>query len=279
MMRKPKDIPEQKIAGGPGAIGKYATACRQEFKACLRGIFLEVSQRALAGENDITQQVSEKALACYDRFFQVMKGGTNIHREDLRRALLAEERRQRDFYRSLRWLAERFVTRGVRFQIAEAGHFEDQTLWGEKINAGCRIETDNGVSLFACPLLSLNTSEYMVPRAGPIAAQLIFLNQECMIFMKHGEDPGKTFAAAAGEFFGGFKDVAGEIAGIHLARLYDHHLEISIIEELSTTQLEELRTRYQVPAVYKGDPHDFTALITIGPEEDLPRLLREIGDW
>jgi len=233
----------------------------------------------LAGESDIDQQVIEKGLACYDRFFQLMKGGTNIGSEDVKRTVLAEERRQRNFYRSLRWLAERFTTRGVRFTIIEAGHFEDQTLWEPRLVAGCRIETDNGVSLFACPLHSLSTSEYMVPRAGPIAAQLLFLNADCMIFMRHGDDPGGTFAAAAGEFFGGFKVVTDEVTDIHLARLYEYYLEISVIQEMSISQLDELRKRYQVLAVHKGDPHDFTAHIFIGPEDDLPRLLREIRDW
>jgi len=148
MIRKPRDIPEQKIAGEPGATGEYVTACRREFKACLKEIFLEVSARALPGESGIAPQVTEKALACYDRFFQVMKGGTNIRQKDVREALLAEERRQRDFYRSLRRLADRFAKRKVRFEIAEAGHFEGQTLWEMRMTAGCRIQTDNDVYLF-----------------------------------------------------------------------------------------------------------------------------------
>jgi hypothetical protein len=279
MMRKPRDIPEQKIAGEPGATGEYIAACRREFKACLKEIFLEISQLALAGESDIAQHVKGKAMACYDRFFQLMKGGTNIRQEDIKRTFGAEKRRQREFYDSLERLAEQFAKHGVRFQIEEAGYFEGQTLWELVMSAGCRIETDNSVSLFACPLMSLSTNEYMVPGSGPAAAQLVFLDPGCMIFMRPGEDPGEAFASAAGEVFGGFRDLAGEINGIHLARLYTHHLEISVVHALSISQLEELRTKYQVLAIYKGDPHDFTATILIDPKNDLFGLAREIENW
>jgi len=279
MIRKPRNIPEQKIPGGPGATAEYVTDCRREFQTCLREVFLEIAERSLAERRDIPPQVMDRAVACYDRFSQVIKGGTNLRRIDVEEALLEGEKRQRHLHHSLGQLADRFSSHGVRFQIAGAGHFDNKILWENGVEAGCGIQTDHDVDLFAYPLMSLTTREYMVPRAGPIAAELVFLDADMMLFSRHGEDPGEAFASAAREIFGDSRDISDEIEGVHLARLYDHHLEIITMRQWSGSELDSLRTAYGVLAVVRGDPHDFTAMISVGPEVDLPVLLREKGEW
>jgi len=61
--------------------------------------------------------------------------------------------------------------------------------------------------------------------------------------------------------------------------LYKHHLEIAALKEWTLPELEDLRKIYQVLAVVGGDPHDFTDVIQIDPELDLPALLRSQEDW
>ena len=273
-MRKPRDIPEQRIAGEPEATGEYLADCRRELRAAMREVFADIAHRVLAGQEEPAPEVIDRALAYYDRYFQVTKGNTNLRREDVLEAIQLGQRRQRALHAGLIGLADRFARQGVQFRIAEAGHFEKKILWEGGIEAGYRIVTDHETELFAYPLISMKTSEYMVPRAGPVAAGLVYLDADGMIFLRHGEDPGEAFARAAGEIFGKGVDVGGEIEGVHLARLYEHRLEIVALKDWALAELEDLRKIYRVPAVVGGDPHDFTAVILIDPDLDLPVLLR-----
>jgi hypothetical protein len=278
-MRKPREFPEQKIAGEPGATAEYLAACRQEFRTGLRELFGDIADRVLAEKRALSPEITDRALAHYERYFQVTKGNTNLRREDVLEALRIGEKRQRALRAGLKRLADRFSKRGVRFQIAEGGHFENKILWEDGIEAGYRIVTDHEAELFAYPLMPMKTGEYMVPRAGPIAARLVYIDADQMLFLRHGEDPGEAFAAAAGEILGRSRDVSDAIDGVHLARLYDHYLEIVTIRQRSLAELDGLRSAFGALAVVGGDPHNFTAVILVGPELDLPILLRAEEAW
>ena len=278
-MRKPREIPEQRIAGEPGATTEYLAACRQDFRTGLREVFADIAGRVLAGEKDLSPEVTDRALHYYQRYFQVIKGNTNIRREDALEALQIGQKRQRAFHVGLERMIARFSKREVRLRITEAGHFEKKILWQNGVEAGCRIVTDREAELFAYPLMNMNTAEYMVPRSGPVAAQLIYLDTDLMLFVRHGEDPSEAFARAAGEIFGQAEDVGEEIEGVHLARLYEHHLEIVALKKWTLPELEELRKIYEVLAVLGGDPHDFTAVILVDAEFELPVLLRGEETW
>jgi hypothetical protein len=208
-----------------------------------------------------------------------MKGNTNIRSEDVIGAVRAQAEKQQNLHRTLQRLAEQFARRGVRFRAAEAGDFQDEILWGMGVVPGCRVVVDDGLSLFAYPLMSAVTQDYMVPRAGPTAADIIYLDSNVMLFMPHGQDPGEGFPSAAKEVFGLPENIAERFPGAVAARLGRHYLELVTAGEISPRQLEELRRRHDVAAVIKGDPFSFQALIHTYEEQRPSLLWDELSGW
>ena len=118
----------------------------------------------------------------------------------------------------------------------------------------------------------------MVPRAGPVAADILFLNAALMLFIGHDEDPEDRFWEAAEIVFGTPMDITDQVPNVHTARLSSGFLELSLVEDLSDAELARLRARYGAAAVLKGDPHAFRAAIYTGREHMPPALLRELRD-
>jgi hypothetical protein len=278
-MRKPREIPEQHIAGEPGATAEYLAGCREELRTRLKEVFADIAGRVLAGEQELAPEVADRALGYYQRYFQVTKGNTNLRPEDVLEALRIGYQRQLAVHAAVERLSARFSEHGAGWRIAGTGRFDEKILWGGGIEAGFLIETDQGAELFAYPPINMRTAEYMVPRSGPVAAQLIYLDADVMLFARHGDDPGEAFARAAGTIFGRPEDVCGEIEGAHQALLYRHHLEIVALKKWSPAELEDLRRIYRVLCVLGGDPHEFTAVILVEGELDLPVLLRGGEQW
>jgi hypothetical protein len=119
----------------------------------------------------------------------------------------------------------------------------------------------------------------MAPRAGPIAAEIIYLDGSVMLFMPPGQDPGADFIAAAEEIFGLPEDIRGKFPGAYDARQHRHFLELVYAGVISRRQLEQLRERHGVMAVVKGDPFEFHALVHTAEEKQPSRLLSELGSW
>lgn len=64
--------------------------------------------------------------------------------------------------------------------------------------------------------------------------------------------------------FGKLENITDQIENVHFSRLHNNFLAISIINDVSYAQLDKLKEKYDVIAVFKGDPHNFTAVIYIG---------------
>ena len=280
MRKEWPDQPEQKVVDleGRDVTGEYVSACRRAFRRCLQEVFLNVARGVLQDEESIAEREMDRALACHEEYFQALKGGTNVAEDDVRAALIQEERRQHAFYRSLRVLCRRFEEQGVQLDIAEPGYYDSEILWNTGPSAGCRIVIQEDASLYASPLAPSYTDEYMVLRAGPVAADVLFLNTALMLFIRHDEDPEDRFWEAAETVFGTPTDITDQVPNVHTARLLSGFLELSVMEDIADAELERLQVKYGVAAVLRGDPHALRAVIYTGREHMPPVLLRELSD-
>jgi hypothetical protein len=263
----PFQPPEQKVldVDGTDLTGEYILAHTADFYACLKEIFLRNAQSILTGEETLAHKAElENALRCYDDFFESVKGTTNFRREDLERDFWAEIERQKRFYVSLDMLSDKFSKHDIAFDILDAGYYFPETLWDTGLTAGCQIRIDHQI-LYAYPLVPATTDAYMIPRAAPVAAELIALNEDYMVFLpSETQKVDEKLLNSARLIFGTSENVTDQMENVHFARLYNNFLAISIINDVSYAELDNLKEKYNVIAILKGDPHNFKAVIYIG---------------
>ena len=278
-VNKSYGFPEQKISGDSRATGYYASAYKADFRRCMKKVILEISKRVYLGEDCIPEEVNDAALKCHAEYFKAMKGGINITKEDILCALIDEKTRQKEFYRALRDLSESFQTYGIHFEICEQGYFTAETFWDTGLVAGCRVKVGEKAYLYAYPMVPAHTYDFMVPRSGPVAADILCINEAYMVFIQHDEDPGAHFWNVVNKLLGEPENIAYRIPNVHSALLYKNFLKLTVIEALSQPELEELRVEHGVCAIVYGDPHEFKGVIHTGKEQELPVLVRELDNW
>lgn len=276
--KKPPEYMEQKVTGDREATARYVQETREEFKKCLKAVLLDISNRCLLKEENIVEKVMEDALNCYNTYFQSMKGQLNLTEEDIREIIIKEEERHRKFYDKLREFSKKFTSEGVRFEILSPGDIYSDPYWDTKLEVGCNIRTDNGAYLSAFPLFPATTFDYMALRQEPVAAHIIYIDEDCMLFINHDQDPGERFGRVCKKLFWNPVDVKDEIEGAWAATLSNNFLHLDSEREFSDTELEELKNKYDVTAVIKTDFGQFTAYIYTGKERKYPQLLLGILD-
>jgi|GEM_PF-3351338 hypothetical protein len=274
---KPGHVPEQKVIDpltGKDMTGKYVLDKREGFETCLREVFLEIARRAFNREENIARAMIEKALKCHREYFQAMKGATNLHPENIKDAVKDEEKRQKRFYDALDRLAEEFKNLGARFEVMPPDKVYKDSGWNTGLVHGCNIKT-NGTYLCAFPLVPAVTFCYLAPVQEPVAAQVIFADNDCVILAPHSQDFGDAFTKAAERIFGIPEDKRDDFPKAQRAFIGNSFLSLVLEESLSSIELEELRKKYRVVAIEKGGT-EFTGYIYTGKEDELPALLKKV---
>jgi hypothetical protein len=269
--------PEQRIVDaltGRDLTGEYASEKRREFEAGLRAVFLGIARRAFSREPDIAQTVMKKALACHRRYFQVMKGSTNIRAEDIEDAVAEEVTRQSRFYGALARLAEEFKKADVPFAIISPDTCYRHSYWDTGLVSGCNIRA-GGAYLCAFPLVPARTVCYMALVQEPVAAQVIFVSEDCVILMPHSEEFAEDFLKVGKRLFAWRQEVKRDFPEATTAYLGNNFLCVDTGEAFSSQRLKDLKAKYAVSAIVKGGSN-FTGCIFTGKEEELPVLLREL---
>ncbi len=278
MEKEPPEYMEQKVTGNREATARYVQETEEEFKKCLGVVLLDISNRCLLQEEDIAEKVMEDAMNCYSSYFQSMKGGINLTQDDIKDLVTFEVKRHRSFYKTLREISKEFTDEGVKFEILSPGDIYCDPYWDTKLEVGCNIRTDNGAYLSAFPLFPATTSDYMALRQEPVAAHILYINKDCMLFINHNQDPGEKFTEVYRKVFRDPVDVKYEIEGAWAASISNNFLHLDSEREFSDAKLEELKNKYNVTAVVKANSGQFTAYIYTGKGRKYLQLLLGILD-
>lgn len=268
--------PEQKIIDpltGRNITGEYAAEKRRELEARLREVFLEIAIKAFNREPAIPRPVMGKALKYHKKYFQAMKGATNLHTTDIKEAVAREVERQDRFYSALAGLAAEFKKAGAQFEILPPDKGYQDSYWDTGLVTGCNIKTGNAY-LCAFPLVPARTTCYMALVQEPVAAQVVFVSEDCMVLAPLGQDFGEDFLKASERLFGKRKDVKGDFPEAIVAYLGNNFLCVDTGEDFTSQRLKELKAKYGVIAIIKGGAN-FIGYIFTGKEDKLSVFFKE----
>lgn len=266
---KMEDIPserlfheEQQIEGGRDATAEYFRETGKIFQQCLQECLLGISVKCFRKVVCPEPGDYEKAGACYDSFFNSLKGGTNLSREDVERYIAESASRYSRFFSyldSLKLLADRA---GIIFEIKPPGSIFKDPYWDFGPEPGCNILVDKKSFLFAIPPCEASTYNYMTLQQEPVAASLIHLNRDCMLFLNSDQDPGEKFFRSFRDIFTEGKNITNDIEGACQATLFPgRFLLIDPEKEPGQPEIGSLMEEYGVPAVVTGNAGTFRAAI------------------
>jgi hypothetical protein len=263
--------------GGRDETADYVMACREEFRGCLRQVFLSVAQKAFRQEASITRKVMPDATRCYSAYFRSMKGQINLTKEDLRSLITKEEKRQKKLYQALQGLSDRFKREGLGFEVLAPGDIYCESAWDTGFIVGTNIMTEAGAYLFSSPLVPAYTADYMALRQEPVAANILAISRDFILFLPINQAPGDKFGEVCLKVFGTPKDITEEINGAWQATLMSGFLLVDSEKAFSAAEIEGLRKKYGVLAVVTANSSQFTASIHTEEDREFSRLFQEIG--
>ncbi len=259
---------EQRVFGDRNATSEYVEAVRVEFEGCMRNIFLEIAKKAFNKEKNIAESVMDGAIDCWRRYFQSMNGGINLTEEDIKRAIRKEEERQKRFYDALIKLTKEFKGKGFQAEVIPPDKCYKDSYWDTALTAECNIKVNNAY-LCAFPLIPAKTSDFLASQQP--AANVILIDEDCVVLQPQDQTLGDEFWKANEEIFTE-KDMKGDFPEAISAKLKNSFLLLISLETFSEAELEEMRKKYNVVSIVKGDLSNFSAFIYTGKLEEFYTL-------
>ncbi len=276
-----RDIPTQRISEGPfgdrDATTEYVTTARKEFKEYLKRLFLEIAKQAYTRKSTNITHITNAALECRERYFQAMKGATNITKEAIEGLIRIEFERQMRFYEKLEKIREHFqqlTGSWVRFGMNPPDTFDTDYDWETGLTVGCNISVGS-TGLFAFPLVEARTAKYGKEWSG-----VLFVDRDCVItlaLLPAAVEPFQ-FPTVWTEEFGqlgaaSVRYVRDDFPQARNAVVYGNFLLLDSEETFSHKELAALREKYGVLAIVKADSTSRHAFIYTG-HEDVPLHIR-----
>jgi len=278
MKKKPDDSFEQKMSSDI-STRDFISECKKEFHVCIQKIFNKISNSILKESKIPTAKIKKNANICFRKYFQSTKGSTNLSSEDIRTIIYWEIDKQKKLNRAIKHLMKQLDEYDIKTQILESEFYFGETLWNTGIEPGYKIFIDNQNYIFAFPLTSAKTSDYLVPRSGPVSAEILYLDKDCLIMMPLGEELSDKFSKAITQLWGAPSNITNQFADVHVVYKYRNFIKLDIVKEIDTSELNRILNMYVINAVLKGDPNEFKALIHTGKEDQLPKLLQELSEY
>lgn len=271
---------EEQFFNSPKNTGDYVSDCRDDFKKCMRDVFAEISEKVFNDEEDVSERIMKKALECYRSYFQSMKGGINLRDKEVKEGVLREEERQRNLYKALKELVKRFAELDVQLKIIKDGQYYalNPLMWNTGIVHGKCLQVNERGYLYALPLVPIITHEYTHIRGAPPAADIIYVDKNCVIMHPCGEEIDKSFWEASKRIFGGEKDLKKDFPGAFSARKKNNFIRIDSKESFSEKILNEIMEKYNVVAVLHGNIYNSTAYLYLKTRDKLAEYFVK-SDW
>ena len=138
----------QHIEGGPEATAGYYAETRQQLMNCLEECLTQI---ALAKYKSIEEGIDEaksKGERCHEDFFNSMKGGTNLSKEDISRFLVSAGEKYGAMYAFLDTLSKRFRALDLRFEVQPPDRISKDPYWYTGAFYGSKILIANGAFHF-----------------------------------------------------------------------------------------------------------------------------------
>ena len=277
MMAIPPENMEQRIAGTQEDMANYVQECKRELRDCMLQVYLKIAQDAYECRNEVSQDVIQEAVYCHESYFNSMKGATNLSEDDVRLAVASEIERQGGFYKRLRELADKFASHGVSFEILEPGDIYSDPMWDIGACVGTSVRIASKAYLFAAPTCAAKTYDYMALRQDPVAAQIIYMDENLMLFAQHDQDLSEAFWQAYRQLFDKPHDVKADFPDAWAAVVAGNALLIDAKDALGDAGLERLMAKYGVAGVIMANSSTFTARLYVG-EHQLSKLDYEVAD-
>lgn len=268
--------PVQKVAlGGTDETGDYVAEVKLEFETCMAAVFVEIAVNVGGEQGDVVEPAMERGRECFNDLFQSMKGGINIHPDDIEEVVVEEEKRQARLDDALAELAARFEKAGMSFEIGPPGEDPFSTGWDTTIVPGRSVQIGDGARLLAYPLVPAVTTAW--GSGEDPAHEIVFASEDCMLFLAADVDPGTRKRLAA--VFGVPQSITEEVEGAGSATKHDGFILIESDSSQAWSKLESLKKTHGVAAIVQVRTSASAAFIHTGGADQLPVVLKHIYSW
>jgi len=249
------------------------TETRKEFANAIRKLMLRVAFDTY--HERVDRPAYTEALGnAHDRFFNTMKGATNIHKVNIQELIDAEISRQQALYTRLNELKPFFDS----VNPLDPSGIVAPPYWEHGPSHGCNVEI-NGARFYAAPRVPCSTNEYITVKQAPVPANIIMIDQNMILMLPYGVAPSEETR----QQFNKILDASGKITEerfkepIHVRKNY---LWVHSEEKLDERLIIEIMKKYKADAFMVGYPGKNLAIIYTGLEESIERLWQKLYfDW
>ena len=249
------------------------TETRKEFEKAIRDLMLRVAVDTYHDKVD-RSAYSESLGIAHDRFFNSMKGATNIHKTDVDELIDAEITRQKALYTHVNELKPYFDS----VKPLDPSALVAFPYWDHGPSHGCNVEI-NGARFYAAPRVPCSTNEYITLKQAPVPANIVMIDQDMMLMLPYGVDASEETR----QQFTKLLDVSGKITEDRLTEpihVRKNYLWVHSEEKLDERLIIELMKKYKADAFMVGYPGRNLAIIYTGLEESIGRLWQKFYfDW
>lgn len=263
MMAHPPEYMDQHIAGSDEDMSRYIGSTKDELNKCIMRVLLAAAQTAYNGEGGPASKIIEQGIDCYHRYFNSMKGATNLCADDVISFVSREIKKQRDLQRCLNDLAADFAAYGVRLEIMPPGQIYSDPVWNIPLSTGSTVRIEDRAYISAFSPRPAATSDYMALRQDPVAARLIYMDASTMLFLQHDQDAGDRFAQACTGLLGEPADLAGDFDGAWNASISGNVLLLDTPYPPAAREVEPLMKRYGVCGLIAANSASFSARLYV----------------
>ena len=249
------------------------TDTRKEFTAALYEVMHRIGLDTYHGSVD-RDELIQSAMDAYERFFNSMKGATNIHNVDVEELLDAEITRQKALYDEIEKLKPAFDS----VKLLEPTGLAAFPHWDHGPSTGLNINI-NGAWFYAAPRVPCSTNEYITVKQAPVPANIVLINKDMILMLPYGEDPSEEtrkqlnkLLTASGQITEeGFKEPI---------RVRTNYLWVHSDEKIDSRLIDQTMKKYNADAFMVGYPSKNIALIYTGLEDSIERLWSKLYfDW
>ncbi|MCB2172865.1 hypothetical protein KQH65_09025 [archaeon] len=265
---RPPDFPEQRPADMGGV-----TETRKEFANAIRKLMLRLAVDTYH-ERVNRPAYTETLGNAHDKFFNTMKGATNIHKVNIQELIDAEISRQQALYTRLNELKPFFDS----VKPLDPSGIVAPPYWEHGPSHGCNVEI-NGARFYAAPRVPCSTNEYITVKQAPVPANIIMIDQNMILMLPYGVTPSEETR----QQFNKILDASGKITEegfkepIHVRKNY---LWVHSEEKLDERLIIEIMKKYKADAFMVGYPGKNLAIVYTGLEESIERLWQKLYfDW
>ena len=246
---------------------------RKEFEKAVKETMYQIAVDAYNNSVDFNKY-QETLGTAYERFFNSMKGATNIHESDVDDLLEAEINRQEALYKRIEALKPSFNT----VKPLDPSALVADPYWYHGPSHGCNVEI-NGTRFYAFPRVPCNTDEYITVKQAPVPANIVMIDKMMILMLPYGEDPSeetrkqlnKLLEASGQATEEGFKEPI---------RFRTNYLWVHSEEKIDEQLINRVMEKYKADAFMVGYPGRNLAIIYTGLEESIERLWRMLYfDW